>query len=211
MNLEETLKKYEGKPGIIEIKNLLERKDDNNVGLKYNFKAEYKEIEISGIKFSLANTYIIASNFGYYDLHYALYDEMMRQRGYPPLISAIHNNDTKHLIELLEDGEEINSDEYLKGWTPLICACSNSRIECIKILLEHGACVNAQDEFGITPLMLACFNNNIECVKILLEHKKIKITLPDMCGKTALDIAKSLNHTECVKLLLEHQQKLNNK
>jgi serine/threonine-protein phosphatase 6 regulatory ankyrin repeat subunit B len=55
------------------------------------------------------------------------------------------------------------------GWTPLMYATSyDSGAELSRLLLEHGADVNAQNSDGSTVLKFAIDNNNKEAVKALL-------------------------------------------
>jgi len=39
-----------------------------------------------------------------------------------------------------------------------------------RLLLRHGARVDAADDFGRTPLLFAAKDGNAECVRLLLEH-----------------------------------------
>lgn len=50
------------------------------------------------------------------------------------------------LTKLIKDGIDVNMRHPL-GWTALHVAAMNGRAEVIKLLLKHGADVNAQDEF----------------------------------------------------------------
>ncbi|XP_065081217.1 ankyrin repeat domain-containing protein 49 [Ochlerotatus camptorhynchus] len=56
------------------------------------------------------------------------------------------------------------------GYTPLHKACYNNNVEMAKLLLRHGANLEARTELGWTPLHSACKWNNAECVALLLQH-----------------------------------------
>ena len=45
----------------------------------------------------------------------------------------------------------------------------------VKLLVEHGADVNARDAMGLTPLHQACSRNNIKAVLELLQFKDIDL------------------------------------
>ncbi|MGI8990236.1 MAG: ankyrin repeat domain-containing protein [Bryobacteraceae bacterium] len=83
-----------------------------------------------------------------------------------------------------------NGPIALGSFTPLILAAAYGGPEAVKLLLDAGAKVNAQDVRGMTPLMLAISTDhpNVTVVRLLLEHgadAKIK----DLNGETALDWA----------------------
>ena len=48
----------------------------------------------------------------------------------------------------------------IDGSTPLCDACAAGSLECIKLLLEHGATVNPQ-MFTFSPLHEACMGGNV--------------------------------------------------
>ena len=57
-----------------------------------------------------------------------------------------------------------------QGRTPLHEAAGAEEHELVKVLLDHGADIEAQDNYGETPLHLAAGNNATEATKVLLEH-----------------------------------------
>lgn len=54
------------------------------------------------------------------------------------------------------------------GVTPLMMACRKNNAKCAKLLMDHGADVNAADVDGWTPLLQACNSGFAECVEVLL-------------------------------------------
>ncbi|KAH9988638.1 ankyrin repeat-containing domain protein [Russula vinacea] len=71
---------------------------------------------------------------------------------------------------LLDHGADPNVlAEYQSGNTPLHRASRSGRIEIARLLIEHGANVEVQDDLGRTPLDVATFELH-EIVKLLLEH-----------------------------------------
>ncbi|KAI0269607.1 ankyrin repeat-containing domain protein, partial [Russula aff. rugulosa BPL654] len=58
-----------------------------------------------------------------------------------------------------------------KGFTPLHKASASGRIEIVRLLIEHGANVEAKDYLGQTPLDVArLYNGREEMIKLLSEH-----------------------------------------
>lgn len=51
-------------------------------------------------------------------------------------------------------GMDINEGALLSG-TALMVAAKESHVEVVRLLLEHGADINAQDEYGLTNGMTA--------------------------------------------------------
>ncbi|KAF8496178.1 hypothetical protein F5888DRAFT_413706 [Russula emetica] len=67
---------------------------------------------------------------------------------------------------LLDRGADINARAN-NSWTPLHTAVDCGCIEVVRVLLEHGANLGAEDEQGRTPFSLA---KKDEIVKLLSEH-----------------------------------------
>ncbi|XP_018322507.1 ankyrin repeat, SAM and basic leucine zipper domain-containing protein 1-like [Agrilus planipennis] len=109
--------------------------------------------------------------------------------------------------ELINRGADVscNRDKY----TTLMAACScpsstapyEKSAQIAKLLVEHGADVNAISRKRMTPLMYAASNGNVEIVQQLLPL--CDKDAEDNQGWTALFWAVNDNHAEVVKVLLE--------
>ena len=106
---------------------------------------------------------------------------------------------------LLAAGAEVNtaSRESMKV-TPLHSAAAARQVEIARVLIAHGANVNAtQVESGFTPLHEAALNGNLEFARLLLEHgADVNAKMKD--GKTPLGFALEQNNSEMAALLREH-------
>lgn len=58
----------------------------------------------------------------------------------------------------------------IKGKTPLHTACQTGGADCVSLLLDFGADINAKVTTGATPLHSCCYFGNIEPFKELLKY-----------------------------------------
>jgi len=75
-----------------------------------------------------------------------------------------------------------------------------SRTESVRVLLEHGAAIDAANGKNETALMLASWCGNLEIVRILLDAGADP-TVRNYKNKTALLIAKEHGHSQVVSFL----------
>ncbi len=91
------------------------------------------------------------------------------RNGGAPLLYAIRHNDIEVAKYLLENGAK-----QLYGWMvyPIHDACDEGHIEMVKLLVKHGADVNAKDGSGNTPLYHARIREaeNAEIIDYLIEQ-----------------------------------------
>lgn len=116
------------------------------------------------------------------------------------------------------------------GWTPLHLSAIKNQTNTAKLLLQHGANVNAYNQFGMTPLHYAAANGSAEVAKLLLE-KHAKVDLPNLAptngpvgmrgphrilllirgGNTPLHLAALMSETNVISLLLKQGANVNAK
>jgi F-type H+-transporting ATPase subunit beta len=87
--------------------------------------------------------------------------------------------------------------------TPLHHAVIMRRLEMARLLLEHGAAVNAQTPTHQTPLHHAVLRNNAEMARLLLEHGAA-LNLTDDVGRTPMDWAVIKQSAPLVDVLVQH-------
>jgi len=94
-------------------------------------------------------------------------------------------------------------DRGMKGdCTPLMEAASAGHTDIVRLLIAHGADVNAQSSSGNTPLMYACAGGHEEVVRVLLEAGA-NVEDHNENGHTPLMEAASAGHCGVAKILLE--------
>ena len=97
-----------------------------------------------------------------------------------------------------------NIDPYdLFGQTPLHRACVKSNLKTVKILIQHGANVNAVTNNGDTPIMLVAAQENqqFKLIKLLLDFNA-KRDIENKDKMRAVDLARvSKSKEEIIHLL----------
>lgn len=113
------------------------------------------------------------------------------------VFEAAKEGDVKRMMSVLEDNESVNVDAYrdFYGKTALIVACAEGKTECVKLLLESKANVEAEDENGAKSLHFAsgyadtrvymyadvCWR--VYCLRVCLCTEHVWISTPTGCDK----------------------------
>lgn len=106
-------------------------------------------------------------------------------------------------------GDVVNAVDGVPGrqWAPLHDAVDAGRVECVKLLLEHGANADARCAVGKTALMLAAVgrgDSTLTIMELLLgDAGNARIGLRDADGMRALHHAAARGSRPAVHLLLE--------
>lgn len=91
-------------------------------------------------------------------------------------------------------------DRGIKGeCTPLMEAASAGHLDIVRLLIAHGADVNAQSTSGNTPLMYACAGGHEDAVETLLEAGA-NVEDHNENGHTPLMEAASAGHVNVAKV-----------
>ena len=85
-------------------------------------------------------------------------------------------------------------DRGMKGdCTPLMEAASSGHLEIVKLLISHGADVNAQSSSGNTPLMYACASGKlVHGTKVFKNHATYSAEVP-LCQKSSKSLKKKIH------------------
>jgi ankyrin repeat protein len=104
------------------------------------------------------------------------------------LILSVRQEDAKETQKLIDQGADVNAVSQYGGQTPLMFAAAYGKIETMKLLIEHGADVNARDNNMGTPIMYATqqMYEKSEKTILLLVDKGANINAIDSEGNTAL-------------------------
>lgn len=105
---------------------------------------------------------------------------------------------------LLEHGADVRSQFGKRRLTALHLAAEDDYADCVKLLLDNGAQMDARNADNQSPLHLACLAQSVESVEILIQHGvDVNATYKD--GRTSLHaaIVKESKSFDCVKHLLK--------
>jgi uncharacterized protein len=125
----------------------------------------------------------------------------MAKDGFQPLGLAAFFGHTDVVHFLLERGAEVNSasDNGLRVM-PLHSAAANRNLEIARLLLEHGAIVNARQADDFTPLHAAAQNGQVEMVRLFLGYGA-DVWAESRKEKTVLDFALESKNEDVIRLI----------
>jgi energy-coupling factor transporter ATP-binding protein EcfA2 len=151
----------------------------------------------------LATALPLAARQGYLDLVQLLLDRGADGRG-QALFQAAANDRVDVMKLLLKRGVEADTQETSTGrppgYTPLMGAAMNGRLESMQLLLDDGATINKRGPDGVTALALAASSGRRKVVEFLLD-RGADLNVRDFEGKTPLGRAKENNRDDIVLLL----------
>jgi ankyrin repeat protein len=113
---------------------------------------------------------------------------------------AIRANNLDRLATLIKTESPNQADS--RGITPLMYSATVGSVEAMRLLIDHGADVNARNAFGSTALMWSA--TDIGKVRLLVD-RGADVNLASKAGRTALLVAARSNPSaEIVRYLIAH-------
>lgn len=120
------------------------------------------------------------------------------------LLNAAGSGNTRSVVELLQEGIDVNTPLPIIGTRALMLAAAQGHVDTVKALLDAGADVNAADLTGWTALHAAVYKGNKQIVSLLLDRGAI--TPPPMWFlQSPADMAEDLGHRDILPILMQTQ------
>ncbi len=116
--------------------------------------------------------------------------------------SAIIETDDQEQLSSLVSSFDINGLEFAEGKHPLDVAVSCQRLECLKILLEHG---KAEIGKGSRLLVTSVGQGSGDIAECLIKQTDVDVNELDSYGNTALKLACRRNNKRLIRLLSDQQ------
>ncbi|NXA66131.1 RN5A ribonuclease, partial [Mohoua ochrocephala] len=123
------------------------------------------------------------------------------------LNAAVKNRDKEAILELLEQGADVNSKAH-HGWTPLQTAVQTHEEDLVRLLLDRGASLHARKDNGGTAFTEAGIAGNVDILKLLLERGS-NINDQDINGFTAFMEAAWYGKEEALRFLYSRGAEVN--
>ncbi len=123
------------------------------------------------------------------------------------LIEATKADDTDLAFELIENGEDLNSQDEGEN-TALMIAITNENISLSLSLIRNKADLDLQNSDGYTALMLAVDDNQETIVRELIQHNA-DIDIQNHDKETALMWAITEERPKLIQILLENDANVN--
>lgn len=123
----------------------------------------------------------------------------------PALHQAVINEDTKALHQLITPAANLDIQNE-DGWTALMFAVKQNRVDYVQLLLRNGASPNISDRLSRTPLQLAV-DGPIEINRMLVKAGA-DLDVRNAGGISALMMAASKGRSDIVYMMLDAGAKL---
>jgi len=113
-----------------------------------------------------------------------------------PFLTAARDGDIETLKSLLEDKTLDLEQRNQYGDTALILAALNNQVEAVRLLLDHGAKIDAIGSFGNTALISASRKESAELLVERGANLKIKNKFGRTAQRQAKHYAKTIDYPE---------------
>jgi hypothetical protein len=127
--------------------------------------------------------------------------------------TAAENGHDKCLSAVIQYGGADLAKLNTNGFAPIHKACTNGRIACLIILLDHGVDANTPclvNDVGFTPAILCCIAGHVKCLALLID-RGADVNLADGDGNTPTLYTCLNGQSKCLQLLISRGAGVNAK
>jgi ankyrin repeat protein len=118
------------------------------------------------------------------------------------LLEASRCGRANDVISALEEGADVQYQGAHGGYSSLFMAALGGYTDCVRVLIDAGANLEAAEQGGYTALMISAGRGHADCARLLL-GAGCDVDAKNVLGQTALVRAACGNHVACVRLLLD--------
>ncbi|WP_300370939.1 ankyrin repeat domain-containing protein [Brachyspira sp.] len=192
------------------------KKEESNVSI--NSKTSYVSVPENIYHKTYTNVVKIQGKFVNMDtsLSYAGREEGEYSEEYD-IFEAIQNHSLKRVMELIEEGEDINQtygenslysefmdDNYSAGGaTPLMFATFYRDLGIMKYLLDNGADLYILDHDGWNVFLWACGTGNVDVLRMLIQGDPDLVNSTNTTGANGLHMAALNDNVEVFEYLVK--------
>lgn len=116
-------------------------------------------------------------------------------------LELIKNGDVASLEVAISKWPELINQPDPRGFPPLVMATYTNNVEMTKLLIQHGARIDAKDAAGNTALMGVSFKGFYEMAKSLI-HNGADVNAKNHRGDTPLSFAITYDQYDIAKMLI---------
>ncbi|XP_034736626.1 ankyrin repeat domain-containing protein 24 [Etheostoma cragini] len=123
------------------------------------------------------------------------------------LLQAVEQNEPDKVSALIVKKGLCPTKLDAEGKSAFHLCASRGRLECLEVIISHGADVNVTDGAGFSALHLAAKNGQSECLKRLLQERLV-VDCTDSIGRTPLHHAAVSGCSSCSEILWDFKATL---
>ena len=105
-------------------------------------------------------------------------------------------------ILAIEHAQDVSSQSIDDGSSPLHLSSRRGHIDTVRMLIERGADVSAQNKYGSTALHWALMNGHVDLARMLIKCGA-DVSAQEKDGSAALHLASKKGHVDLARMLIE--------
>ncbi|XP_041861299.1 LOW QUALITY PROTEIN: ankyrin repeat domain-containing protein 24 [Melanotaenia boesemani] len=123
------------------------------------------------------------------------------------LLQAVEQNEPDKVSALIVKKGLCPTKLDAEGKSAFHLSVSRGRLDCLEVIISHGADISVTDGAGLNALHLAAKNGQPECLKRLLQER-LAVDCTDSIGRTALHHAAISGCLSCTEILWDFKANL---